>query len=76
MSSYKLVTGFYPSEETAKRIWKKVKGNCKTARYEKYENGFTVVLSESDDYETIDNDFSKYMKMNIFCGILPIKVNK
>lgn len=73
---YKLVTGFYPSEETAKRILKKVKGNCKTAKYEKYENGFTVVLCESEDYEEIDNQFSKYMKLKIYCGILPVKVGK
>lgn len=70
---YKLITGFYPSEETAKRLVKKLKGNCKTVKYEKYEEGFTVVLTESEDYEEIDNAFSKFMKQKIYCGILPTK---
>lgn len=68
---YKLITGFYPSIKTAEKIKQKVKGNCKTVRVERYENGYTVVLCESDSYEEIDNQFSKYMKMKIYCGILP-----
>lgn len=68
---YKLITGFYPSEETARKILKKVKGNCKTAKYEKYEDGFTVILVESENYDEIDNVFSKFMKQKIYCGILP-----
>jgi len=70
---YKLITGFYPSLETAKRIAKKIKGNCKTVKVEPYEEGFTVVLFSSNDYEEIDNQFSKYMQMKIYCGILPLK---
>ena len=68
---YKLITGFYPSIKTAQKILKKVKGNCKTAKVEPYERGFMVTLCESDSYEEIDNQFSKYMRMKIFCGILP-----
>lgn len=70
---YKLVTGFYPSDKTAQKILKKVKGNCKTARVEKYDGGYTVVLAQSDSYDEIDNMFSKYMKLKIYCGILPEK---
>lgn len=67
---YKLITGFYPSRNSAEKILKKVKGNCKEARIEDYDDGFTVILAESDDYEEIDNQFSKYMQMKIYCGIL------
>lgn len=68
---YKLITGFYPSIESASKIVNKVKGNCKTVHYENYDDGYTVVLAESDNYEEIDNLFSKYMKLKIYCGILP-----
>lgn len=68
---YKLITGFYPSINTCNKVIKKVKGNCTTVHYEQYERGYMVVLAESDDYSTIDELFSKYMKMNIYCGILP-----
>lgn len=73
---YKLVTGFYPSANTAQKIVQKVKGNCKSAKVEKYDGAFTVVISESNDYNTIDDDFSKYMKKKIYCGIITVKDNE
>lgn len=71
MSRYKLITGFYPSKETADKIVNKLKGKCNGVKTEPYEDGFTVVISESDDYEEIDNLFSECMKNKIYCGILP-----
>lgn len=73
---FKLVTGFYPSYKTAQKILQKVKGNCKSARIEPYDGAFTVILSESNDYNEIDDDFSKYMKKKIYCGIITIKDNE
>lgn len=70
---YRLVTGFYPSSKSAEKVMKKVKGNCKEAKVEPYEDGYTVILAESDDYEEIDNLFSKYMKQKVYCGIMPCK---
>lgn len=65
-----LVTGFYPSEETAKKVCKKVKGNCKTAKVQPYEDCFIVNLFESDNYNQIDDKFSKCMQNKIYCGIV------
>lgn len=70
MKKYRLVTGFYPSKETAERICTKVYGNCKTARVEKYEDCYIVNLFESDDYDLVDNKFSECMKNKIYCGIM------
>ncbi len=71
MSKYKLITGFYPSKETSEKIVNKLKGKGKSkAKVEPYEDGYTVVINESDDYEEIDNMFSECMKDKIYCGIL------
>lgn len=71
--TYKLITGFYPSKETANKIVKKIKGICKTVKVEDYEDGFTVILAKSENYEEIDNLFSQYMRKKVYCGILPIR---
>lgn len=71
--TYKLITGFYPSKETANKIFKKTKGICKTVKIEEYEDGFTVVLAKSENYEEIDDLFSKFMQKKVYCGILPIR---
>lgn len=67
---YTLVTGFYPSEETAKKILTKVKGNGINAFIRQYEDCYIVVLYESNDYEKIDSVFSECMKKKIYCGII------
>lgn len=69
MNKYRLVTGWYPSENTASKVLNKVKGNCKQAKIVQEDDCFVVVLSESNDYETIDNLFSDCMKKKIYCGI-------
>lgn len=71
--TYKLITGFYPSKETANKIVKKIKGICKTVKVEDYEDGFTVILAKSENYEEIDNLFSQYMRKKVYCGILSIR---
>lgn len=70
MFMYKLVTGFYPSKATAEKICKKVKGNCKTASVQKYEDCYIVLLYESDNYADIDNKFSECMQKKVYCGII------
>lgn len=70
MKKYRLVTGFYPSKQTATKILKKAKGNCPTATIEEYEDSFIVLLAESDSYDEIYSLFSKYMKAKLFCGIM------
>lgn len=67
-----LVTGFYPSKKTAEKVLEKVKGNCAKARIEEYDDAYTVVLAENDDYEKIDDEFSKFMKLKIYCGIISV----
>lgn len=70
MPKYRLVTGFYPSIKTAEKILDKIKGNCKNAKIEEYEDAYTIILAENNDYEKIDDEFSKYMKLKIYCGIM------
>lgn len=67
---YKLVTGFYPSKKTAEKILNKVRGQCSTARVESFEDCYTVILSESENYDEIDDKFSECMKNKIYCGIM------
>lgn len=76
MSKYKLITGFYPSKETSEKIVTKLKGKGKKAKVVPYEDGYTVVIHESDDYDEIDNVFSECMKEKIYCGILTERGSK
>lgn len=71
MKKYRLVTGWYPSRKTAEKILNKVKGNCNKAFIDEEDDCYVVVLYESDDYDEIDDNWSKFMRMKIYCGIVP-----
>lgn len=73
---YKLVTGFYPSEQTANKIANKARGNCKDVKVEPYEDCYVVILAESNSYNDIDNLFGFYMTKKIYCGIIDDRTRK
>lgn len=70
---YLIVTGYYPSENTAKKIIEKIKDRVKTCKIVQYEDCFCVVLKECKTYEEADKYFGKFMKQKIYCGIHIVK---
>ena len=66
---YRVVMGFYPSYNTAKKMLDKAKSFCKEAKIIKDQECFVVVLKETDDYEVADTFFSQCMKRKLYCGV-------
>ncbi len=66
---YLIVTGYYPSYNTAQKIVSKISDRVKTAKIIQYEECFCVVLKECKTYEDADKYFGKFMKQKIYCGI-------
>lgn len=66
---YLLVTGYYPSENSALKVLENVKPKVETVRIKQIDDCFCVVLRECKTYEEADVYFSKFMKAKVYCGI-------
>lgn len=80
MKKYKVVVGYYPSNNSALKVVEKVnhilsgvrtnlKEKVKEATIITTEDCYIVLLYETDNFNIADNVFSECMKHNIYCGI-------
>lgn len=66
---YRIVTGFYPSKETADKVQTKVKGKVKTARVLKTYDFYLVELNTALTFDEARRLIAEYISKGIACGI-------
>lgn len=68
--SFKVVSGFYPSEQRAKAILKKIPRIFSAPRIERARNGsFAVVAGEYDRRDWAEAAMKKLREADLFAGI-------
>lgn len=67
---YKLVTGFYPSKNSALKVLESIKGKCPEVTIEPCKNGYSIVICSSYTFETVYLMYQKYTDKKICCGIM------
>lgn len=72
---YRLVTGWYPSRQTAERILKNVKAKKKNSEILELKEGFCVSLFYSNFYKDCEIMKEKCLNKGIYCGIEAVREN-
>lgn len=70
MSEFKIVTGFYPSEETALKVLGKVKARTDKAFILRKQFYYTVVVSSCLTLQDARNEADKYNRLGVACGVM------
>ena len=76
MKKFKVVTGYYPSFNSAEKVKTRVNEKLKNIKLDdvkaevvQFSDCYIVLLYQTNDYDRADAVFSKCMNNKIYCGI-------
>lgn len=70
MNEFKIITGFYPSEETALKVLGKVKARTNKAYILRKPLCYAVVISSCLTLGEARNEADKFNRLGVACGVM------